>query len=239
MKVDILAFGAHPDDVELSCSGILLSHAAKGKTFGLIDLTEGELGTRGTAEIRKAESTKAAKILGASFRENLGLQDGFFQIDEASLRKVVYSIRKYRPEIVLCNAPNDRHPDHGKGHELVKQACFLAGLRRIITHDKKQQIQEPWRPKMIFGYIQFYALSPDIIVDISTLMDSKIESVKAYKSQFYDPSSNEPQTVISSKKFLENIRERASDLGRLIGTDYAEGLMVVRTPGISDLFQLI
>lgn len=238
MKVDILAFGAHPDDVELSCSGILLAHAARGKTFGLIDLTEGELGTRGNAEIRKKEATEAAKILGAKFRENLGLQDGFFQIDEVSLKRAIYFIRKYQPEIVICNAPTDRHPDHGKGHELVKQACFLSGLRKITTKDEHHS-QEAWRPKMIFGYIQFYALSPDIIVDISPYIEQKVESVKAYKSQFYDPSSPEPETVISSKKFLDNIKERASDWGRLIGTEYGEGLMVVRTPGISDLFQLI
>lgn len=238
MKVDILAFGAHPDDVELSCSGILLSHAAQGKTFGLVDLTEGELGTRGNATIRKEEANEGAKILGSSFRENLGLSDGFFQIDEPSLKRVIYCLRKYRPEIVLCNAPSDRHPDHGKGHELVKQACFLSGLRKITTKEDHFS-QEPWRPKMVFGYIQFYALNPDIIVDISPYIHQKIESVMAYKSQFYDPSSSEPETVISSKKFLENIRERASDLGRLIGTEYAEGLIAIRTPGIADLFQLI
>lgn len=238
MKVDILAFGAHPDDVELSCSGILLSHAAQGKTFGLVDLTEGELGTRGNATIRKEEATAAAQILGSSFRENLGLSDGFFQIDETSLKRVIFCLRKYRPEIVLCNAPSDRHPDHGKGHELVKQACFLSGLRKITTKEDHFS-QEPWRPKMVFGYIQFWALNPDIIVDISPYIHQKIESVMAYKSQFYDPSSSEPETVISSKKFLENIRERASDLGRLIGTEYAEGLISVRTPGIADLFQLI
>jgi len=238
LKVDILAFGAHPDDIELSCSGILLSHASQGKTFGLVDLTEGELGTRGSPEIRKVEANKAAEILGASFRHNLGLADGFFQIDELSLKKVIYHIRKYKPELVLCNAPTDRHPDHGKGHELVKQACFLSGLTKITTKDMHHS-QEAWRPKMVFGYIQFYALSPDIIVDISSFMDKKLESIKAYNSQFYNPNSKEPETVISSRKFLENISERSSDWGRLIGTEYGEGLMYTRVPGIQNLFNLL
>lgn len=222
MKVDILAIGAHPDDVELGCGGTLYKLIKSGKSVAIVDLTKGELGTRGTDETRKIEAAEASKILGISYRENLGMKDGFFQNDKEHQLQVVKMIRKYRPEILFCNAIEDRHPDHGKGSKLVSDACFLAGLRKIETiyEDENQEI---WRPKQVFHYIQWKDLAPDFVVDISQEMDKKIEACLAYKTQFYDPNSKEPITPIATKDFLESLTYRAQNLGRLSGVDFAEG----------------
>lgn len=237
IKLDILAFGAHPDDIELGCGGTLVSHVKQGKKVGLIDLTLGELGTRGTPEIRLEEAKEAAKIIGADIRENLRMADGFYVNDEAHQRLVIQAIRKYKPEIVLCNAPLDRHPDHGKGGSLVKQAAFLSGLRMIET-EFEGKAQEPWRPKAVYHYIQFYDLTPTFLVDISDVMDEKIASYKAHKSQFFDPNSKEPETLISKPDFLENITGRARYFGQYIHAKYAEGFIVDNYIGVEDLFDL-
>src|SRR6476469_3377933 len=213
MKLDILAFGVHPDDVELGCSGTLLAAMAEGKKVGIIDLTRGELGTRGTPETRKEEAAKAAAILGIGVRENLGLADGFFQQDEASLRKVIGVIRKYQPEIILANAIEDRHPDHGRSAKLVADATFLAGLRKIVPSDGGAE-QEPWKPSYVLHYIQDRFIEPSFVIDITAHMDKKLESVLAYSTQFYNPSLDEPQTYISSPQFLETVKSRALMLGK-------------------------
>ena len=239
MKIDILAFGAHPDDVELSCGGTIFKEIQNGKTVGIIDLTKGELGTRGTAETRKVEAANAAKILGVSFRENLNFSDGFIMNDKAHQLEIIKKIRQYRPEIVLCNAVDDRHTDHGKASQLVSDACFLSGLVKIETHsDGKKNLQAPWRPKSIYHYIQWKNLQPDFVVDISSQIDQKMASVLAYETQFYYPKSQAPETPISSKNFVDSIRYRAADLGRLVGVDYAEGFTVERLPAIDSLFDL-
>ena len=225
MKLDILAFGAHPDDVELGCAGTILKEVSLGKKVGVVDLTRGELGTRGTAETRDEEAKAAAKILGVLVRENLGLRDGFFVNDEKHQLEVIKMIRKYKPEIVLCNAVDDRHIDHGKGSKLVSDACFLSGLVKIETSIDGEQ-QEAWRPKVVYHYIQWKNIEPDFVVDISGFEEKKIESILAYKTQFYDPNSNEPATPITSKNFLESVKYRAQDLGRLVGKDFAEGFTV-------------
>jgi bacillithiol biosynthesis deacetylase BshB1 len=238
MKLDILAVGAHPDDVELGCSATLAKEISKGKKVGILDLTRGELGTRGSAEIRDAEAVKAAELLGVSFRENLGFKDGFFVNDELHQMEVIKMIRKYQPEIVLCNAVQDRHIDHGKGSSLVSDACFLSGLRRIQTAFEGID-QEAWRPRLVYHYIQWENIKPDFVVDVTGFIDKKIEAVMAYASQFYDPNSKEPVSPISSQNFLESISYRARDLGRLIGTDYAEGFTVERFVAVDNLDQLI
>ena len=238
MKLDILAIGAHPDDVELSCSGVLAKEASRGKKTGILDLTRGELGTRGSAEIRDQEAAAAAKILGLSVRENIALADGFFTNDKESQLRIIEIIRKYRPEIVLCNAIDDRHIDHGKGSKLASDACFLSGLKKIETIlDGKTQ--EAWRPKHVYHYIQWKNLQPDVLVDISGFMDVKMKSVLAYASQFYDPNNPDNNTPISSKNFQDSVKYRAQDLGRLIGTDYAEGFTVERYPAVDSIFDLI
>lgn len=239
MKIDILAFGAHPDDVELSCGGTIYKEIQNGKTVGIIDMTKGELGTRGSVAIRKEEATHAAKLLGVSFRENLNFSDGFIMNDKAHQLEVIKIIRQYRPEIVLCNAVDDRHTDHGKASKLVSDACFLSGLGKIETHsDGSTDFQEPWRPKSIYHYIQWKTLQPDFVVDISAQIDQKMAAVLAYSSQFYDPNSQAAETPISSKNFIESIRYRAADLGRLVGVDFAEGFNVERLPAIDSLFDL-
>lgn len=238
MKLDILAFGAHPDDVELSCSGTLYKHKMLGYNTGIVDLTKGELGTRGSAEIRMLEAAKAAKILNVDVREQLDFEDGFFLNNKDHQLKIIHMIRKYRPEIVIANAVRDRHPDHGKGSSVVSDACFYSGLRKIETRHEGE-VQEPWRPKAVYHYIQFWNLKPDLAVDISDYIDVKMESIMAYSSQFYDPASKEPETVISSAHFLDNVKERSSDMGRLIGVKYAEGFTVERIPGVKDLMELI
>jgi len=222
MKCDFLAIGAHPDDVELGCGGTIIKLISEGKTISVIDLTEGELGTRGTAETRAEEAVAAAKILGISSRENLKLKDGFLNNSEEYQLKIVEKIRKYRPEIVLANAIDDRHPDHAKAAKLVSDACFLSGLKKIETFENGQ-LQEVWRPKHIFHYIQWKNVVPEFVIDISGFMEQKIEACLAYKTQFYNPESNEPITPIATKDFLESLTYRAQDLGRLSGVEYAEG----------------
>jgi N-acetylglucosamine malate deacetylase 1 len=238
MKLDILAFGAHPDDVELSCSGTLIKHIKAGKKVGLVDLTRGELGTRGTKEIREAEAAESTKIMGVSIRENLDMDDCFFTNDRENKMKVVQAIRKYQPEIILANAVSDRHPDHGRGAALVSEAVFLAGLLKVETmaDGKKQDL---WKTKVVYHYIQDRYIKPDFIVDISDFIEIKQQAIKAFKSQFYNPDSTEPETAISTKEFLDFLNSRAIDLGRSIGARYGEGFTVERTPGIQSLFDLI
>lgn len=238
MKLDVLAFGAHPDDVELGCSGTIAKEIALGRKVGIVDLTRGELGTRGTKEIRDQEAFAAAQVLGVSVRENLNFRDGFFQNDEIHQTEVIKMIRKYKPEIVFCNALDDRHIDHSKGSKLVSDACFLSGLIKIQT-DLNGKVQEVWRPKVVYHYIQWKNITPDLVVNITGYMDKKMESVLAYGSQFYDKSSNEPETPITSKNFLESIAYRAKDLGRIIGVEYAEGFNVERFPAVESIFNLI
>ncbi|OUR97735.1 bacillithiol biosynthesis deacetylase BshB1 [Flavobacteriales bacterium 33_180_T64] len=237
MKLDILAFGAHPDDVELGCGATIAKEVSKGKKVGIIDLTRGELGTRGTAQTRDQEANDAAEILGVSVRENLGFADGFFVNDKTHQLEIIKVLRKYQPDIVLCNAIDDRHIDHGKGSKLVSDACFLSGLIKIET-ELEGKAQDKWRPNHVYHYIQWKNIEPDFAVDVSGFMTTKMESVLAYKTQFYDPNSNEPQTPISSKNFTDSIKYRAKDLGRLIGTEYAEGFNVERYVAVDSLFDL-
>ena len=238
MKLDMLAFGAHPDDVELGCGATIAKEIANGKSVGIIDLTRGELGTRGNAEKRELEAQKAKQILGVSIRENLGFSDGFFVNDKQHQLEIIKMIRKYQPDIVLCNAIDDRHIDHGKGSKLVSDACFLSGLLKIETVLNNQS-QKQWRPKHVYHYIQWKNLEPDFVVDVSGYIEKKIEAVLAYDSQFYDPKSNEPETPITSKNFLDSINYRAEDLGRLIGVSHAEGFNVERYAGVDSLYDLI
>lgn len=238
MKLDILAIGAHPDDVEMSCGATLAKEVAKGKKVGILDLTRGELGTRGSAKIREEEAREAAEILGVVVRDNLGLADGFFENDRASQMELIKIIRKYRPEIVFCNAIDDRHIDHGKGSRLASDACFLSGLRKIETiYDGNPQ--QEWRPKQVYHYIQWKEIKPDVVVDVTGFMDKKLESVHAYKSQFYDVKSNEPETPISSKNTLDSLSYRNRNLGRLIGTEAGEGFTVERYAAVDSIFDLI
>jgi len=238
MKIDILAFGAHPDDVELGAGGILATHAAHGLKTGIVDLTRGEMGTRGTPEIRDKEAQVAAEILGCAVRENLNMPDGRVDFSHESQLQVAQIIRKYRPEIVLMNAPTDRHPDHGRASQLVQEACFLAGLHKIELRSQGQ-LMEPWRPKTMYKYLQFYNLEPQLVVDISAGFEQKIASIKAHKSQFFDPQSKEPQTVIASEGFLQSVIARAQDWGRVIGVSYAEPLITVRHVGTKNLHHLL
>lgn len=240
MKLDILAFGAHPDDVELGAGATISKEVAKGKKIGIVDLTRGELGTRGTAELRDKEAAEAAKILGISVRENLNYADGFFKNDKEHQLGVIKMIRKYRPDIVLCNAVEDRHIDHGKGASLVSDACFLSGLVKIesqIDHDGHTQL--PWRPKVVYHYIQWKNLKPDFVVDVTGFIDTKVQAILKYGSQFYDPTSNAPETPISSKNFIDSVTYRARDLGRLIGVEHAEGFNVERFVAVNSLQDLI
>ena len=238
MKLDILAFGAHPDDVELGCAGTILEEIALGKTVGIVDLTRGELGTRGSADLRDQEAAAAAQILGVSVRENLRFKDGFFANDEVHQLEVIKMIRKYQPEIVLCNAIEDRHIDHGKGSQLVSNACFLSGLMKIETQ-LDGQTQQAWRPKLVYHYIQWNDIKPDFVVDITGYTDKKVAAILAYKSQFHDPKSNEPESPITSKNFLESLNYRTQDLGRLVGVEHAEGFTVERYLAVNSLGDLI
>ena len=238
MKLDILAFGAHPDDVELGCAATIAKEISLGKKVGIVDLTRGELGTRGSAELRDKEAANAAEILGVSVRENLGFADGFFRNDKEHQLEIIKMIRKYQPEIVLCNAIDDRHIDHPKGSQLVSDACFLSGLLKIATELDGAQ-QEKWRPKQVYHYIQWKNIEPDFVIDVTGFMDKKIASVMAYSSQFYDPKSDEPETPITSKNFTDSIEYRARDLGRLIGGDYAEGFTSERYVAIENFSKLI
>jgi len=238
MKLDILAIGAHPDDVELGCGATLAKSIAQGKKVGILDLTCGELGTRGSASIRNNESAKAAEILGVSVRENLAFADGFFTNDKKHQLEVIKIIRKYQPKIVLCNAVDDRHIDHPKGSKLVSAACFLSGLTKIETQLDKQK-QQAWRPQQVYHYIQLKNIEPDFVVNVGYFIHTKIKSVEAYSSQFYNPNSKEPTSPITSKNFLESITYRAQDLGRLIGVDYAEGYTAERYIAIENFDDLI
>ena len=238
MKIDVLAFGVHPDDVELSCSGVLMVEKDNGKKTGIIDLTEGELGTRGTAETRKQEAADAAKILGVDIRENIKLADGFFKNDKESQLKVIEVIRKYKPEIVICNAPEDRHPDHGRSACLVSDAAFLSGLKKIET-TTNGIAQEAWRPKYVLHYIQDRYLKPGFVVDITAVFERKLEAVKAFKTQFHNPEVDGPQTYISTPDFLDSIVYRSKMLGKMIGVKYAEGFISNKMIGIRNFDAII
>ncbi len=238
MKLDILAIGAHPDDVEMSCGATLAKEIAAGKKVGILDLTRGELGTRGSAEIRDKEAADAAKILGISFRKNLEFADAFFVNNTAARLEVIKILRKYQPDIVICNAADDRHIDHPKGSKLVSEACFLSGLRKIETIYESNK-QHAWRPKHVYHYIQWKASTPDFVVDVTGYMDKKLEAVFAYKSQFYDEDSTEPITPISTANFKESFMYRAADLGRLIGVEHAEGYTVERMVAVNSISDLI
>lgn len=239
MKLDILAIGAHPDDVELGCGGTVAKEVAKGKKVGIIDLTRGELGTRGTAKTRDQESEAAAEILGVSIRTNMEFADGFFVNDKEHQLELIKMIRKFKPDIVICNAVDDRHIDHGKASKLVSDACFLSGLLKIDTRTtNSDEWQEPWRPKQVYHYIQWKNLEPDLVVDISGFVDIKMKAVLAYQTQFYKADSREPETPISSKNFTDSIIYRARDLGRLVGVEHGEGFTVERYPAVDSLFDL-
>ena len=234
MKLDILGFGVHPDDVELGCSGTILAAIAEGKKVGIIDLTQGELGTRGTIETRYKEADTAATLMGVLVRDNLKMADGFFQNDEAHQRLIITAIRRYQPEIILCNAPEDRHPDHGRSAKLVSDAAFLSGLRKITT-ESNGVFQQAWRPKYIFHYIQDRFIQPSFVIDISSFFYKKIEAILAYKTQFNSPSTDEPQTYISSPQFLETVKARAMMLGKRIGVQYAEGFISEKVLGVKSI----
>mgnify|MGYP006170050029 FL=1 len=236
-KLDILVIAAHPDDAELGCSGTIAAHIAKGYKVGIVDLTHGEMGTRGTPEIRLQESDEAARILGLSARENLGFKDIYFKDDEAHQLELIKVIRKYQPEIVLANAITDRHPDHGKGSSLASNACFMSGLRKIET-ELDGVAQQAWRPKFVYHYIQNNYIQPDFIVDISAHWDTKVASIMAFKSQFYDPSSQEPSSFISSPEFLPFVESRSREFGHRIMVKYGEGFTVERFIGVDNLFDL-
>jgi bacillithiol biosynthesis deacetylase BshB1 len=237
MKIDILAIGVHPDDVELSCSGTLIKHISLGKKVGILDLTHGELGTRGTPEIRTKEAMEAAKIIGAGFRTQLNLRDGFFENNTESRQLIIEQIRKYQPEIVLCNAINDRHPDHGRAAQLTTDACYYSGLAKIET-SLEGKIQTAWRPKAVYHYIQDYFIKPDFVVDVSGFIDKKHKAIMAFSSQFFNPHSKEPETPISGEDFLEAINAKMIIWGRSINAKYAEGFTVNRYPGVENLFDL-
>ncbi|MBG43995.1 MAG: bacillithiol biosynthesis deacetylase BshB1 [Aequorivita sp.] len=238
MNIDILAIGAHPDDVELGCSATLAKEISNGKKVGILDLTRGELGTRGTAEIRDTEAASAAEILGVKFRHNLKFSDGFLVNNAASQLEIIKIIRKYKPEIVLCNAIDDRHIDHAKASKMASDACFLSGLQKIESIFEGNH-QKAWRPKHVYHYIQWKNIEPDFVVDVSGFLEKKLEAVFAYKSQFHQKEADEPETPISSTNFRDSITYRAQDLGRLIGTEYGEGFTVERYPAVDSIFDLI
>jgi len=237
-KLDILVFAIHPDDAELGCGGTILKHVSLGKKVGIIDLTRGELGTRGTPEIREQESVIATKLMGIHVRERLSLPDGFFEINKENSLQLVKMIRKYQPEIILANAVADRHPDHGKGATLVSESCFLSGLIKVETTGDDSKPQHAWRPKAVYNYIQDRYAHPNFVIDITDFMEKKLEVIKAYRSQVYDPNSKEPETPISTEEFLDFLYARARDLGRIINVKYAEGFTVERTIGVNSLFDI-
>ena len=237
-QLDILAFGAHPDDVELSCGGTIAKEVSAGKKVGIVDLTRGELGTRGSADLRDKEAKQASSILGVTIRENLGFSDGFFKNDEANQLEVIKILRKYRPNVVLCNAQTDRHIDHGRAASLVHDACFLSGLRKIETFIDNRP-QKLWRPSQVYQYIQWNNNPCDFVVDISDFIDKKMAAILSYGSQFYDEKSKEPETPISSQQFLDSIQNRAADLGRIIGVGYAEGFTTQRQLAVAHISDLI
>lgn len=238
LKLDILVLSVHPDDAELGCAGTLLKHIALGKTAGIADLTRGELGTRGSAEIRDKEAAESARILGLSVRENIGLPDGFFENTKAYQLKIIEVIRKYQPEILITNAYHDRHPDHGRANMLVEESAFLSGLRKIETH-VKGELQDAWRPKQVLHFIQDNYIKPDILVDVTEFWDKKIESILAFGSQFFNPEwGDEPQTYISSPDFIHVVEARAREFGKSINVKYAEGFTSRKILGVNSLFDL-
>lgn len=238
MKLDILAFGAHPDDVELGCAATLAKEISMGKKVGIVDLTRGELGTRGTVTIRTQEAMNAAKIIGAVLRENMGFEDGFFINDKAHQMAIVEVIRKYQPEVVLCNAVDDRHLDHPKGSQLVSDACFLSGLRKITTEEAGIP-QTAWRPTQVYHYMQWKNTQPDFVVDVTGFMDVKERAVKAHASKFFNPNSKEPESPITTQNFINSVLYRANDLGRMIGVESAEGFSTERYVAVRQLGDLI
>ncbi|MFT4778296.1 MAG: bacillithiol biosynthesis deacetylase BshB1 [Flavobacteriales bacterium] len=238
MKLDVLAFAAHPDDAEISAGGTLAKVISQGKKVGIVDFTQGELGSRGSADLRLIEATNSGEVLGLSARENLKMADGFFVHNEENLRAVVKMVRKYQPEIVLMNSVSDRHPDHGKGSKLASEACFLSGLRKVET-ELDGEAQEIWRPKAVYHYIQDYFIDPDFVVDITPFFQKKMDSIKAFKSQFFDPDTSGPKTPISGEDFFDFLESRAMQFGRPIGAKYGEGFTVERYIGVNDLFSLL
>lgn len=238
MKLDILAISAHPDDIELSCSGTLIAHKSLGYTIGILDLTEGEMSTRGTPEIRQKESVEASQIMGISIRENLGLSDAKFDLSFENQVRVIKVLRKYRPEIILANAPYDRHPDHVRASQLIEEAVFKSGLVKIETEDNGES-QLPWRPQKVYHYIQSVSLEPDFICDISAHMEQKMAAIRVFKSQFFDPKSNEPDTYISNPDFLKLIEARSREWGHRIGVSYGEGFVQRQSLGVKSLFDLV
>lgn len=237
MKLDILAIAAHPDDVELSCSGTLIKAKKAGKKIGILDLTRGELGSRGTADTRTEESADADKVMQLDVRVNLGMADGFFQNTKENQLLIIEQLRKFQPDVVLINAISDRHPDHGKGAALAKDACFLSGLVKIETNVDGGQ-QSKWRPKTVYHYIQDFYIKPDLVVDITAEVDQKLEAIQAYKTQFFNPNSNEPRTPISGEDFMDFLKGRWASFGREIGTKYGEGFVLTRAAGVHDITDL-
>jgi len=238
MTVDILAISVHPDDLELSCAGTILKHISMGYSVGIVDLTQGELGTRGSAKLRLEEAEEARKYFKIEIRDNLGMADGFFQHNEENLKKLAHAIRKYQPKIVLANALSDRHPDHGRAAKLIADACFISGLVKVETTEDGQ-LQKPWRPNAVYHYIQDHNLEPDLVVDISGFMDQKIEAILKFRSQFYNPDSSDLDTPISSKDFLDFIKAKNRAYGRQIGAEFGEGFNVTRHIGVNNLFDLL
>lgn len=238
-KVDILAIGIHPDDIELSASGTLLRHAAQGRRFGMLDLSRGELGTRGTPETRAAEAQASATLLGATFRKTLDIPDGLFEHKAENWLQIVRAIRACQPEIVLCNAPDDRHPDHGRAAKMTTDACFYAGLEKIETFDDKGQKQAKWRPAAVYHYVQDRQLTPDFVVDITPFFSKKMEAIRCFRTQFFDPDGEAPNTPISGKDFLDFMEAKNRVFGRSIQVPYAEGYICSRIPGVNDLFDLV
>jgi bacillithiol biosynthesis deacetylase BshB1 len=241
MKLDLLAIGVPPDDEELGCSGTIINEIKKGKRVGVLDLTQGELGSRGTVDTRHEEAAKAAKIMGVHMRENLKMHDGFFKNDEEHQRKLIVALRKYQPEIVITNALSDRHPDHGRAAKLTTDSSFLSGLIKVKTKDEKGKEQEPWRPKYVFHYIQDRYHEPDFIIDITEVFEQRMEAIKAYTTQFYNPDNEDdgPQTYISTSAFLESVIARARVIGKKIGVEYGEGFNSEKRLGIKDLDSFI
>ncbi|MFT6166336.1 MAG: bacillithiol biosynthesis deacetylase BshB1 [Vicingaceae bacterium] len=237
MKLDILAIGVHPDDIELSCAGTILKEIAAGKTVGVLDLSHGELGTRGSGPLRLIEAQKSSEILGLACRENLGMADGFFKNDQEHILPIVQILRKYQPDIILSNAPRDRHPDHGRASKLISDACFYSGLRKVETK-LDGEIQEAWRPKAIYNYIQDRFIEPDFVIDVTPFVETKMNAIKAFSSQFYNAGSNEPESPLTMKNFFEYVRSRMADMGRYIQVDYAEGFLVERPAGVKSLTDL-
>jgi bacillithiol biosynthesis deacetylase BshB1 len=238
MRLDILAVGAHPDDVELGCGATIAKEISLGKKVGILDLTRGELGTRGSAEIRNLEANNATRILGVEVRENLNFSDGFFENNKENQLEIIKIIRKYKPNVVLCNAVDDRHIDHAKASKLVSDACFLSGLLKVETQLEGEK-QDVWKPKQVYHYIQWKNIEPHFVVDVTGFIETKLKAVRAYKSQFYDPKSKEPSSPISSKNFISSVKYRAQDLGRLIGTEYGEGFTTERYVAVKSFENLI